>query len=197
MKNLGTILSVIALAGVIYLGINNGGAEASTESKMPPKSEGELRLAFVRTDTLLTKYELHKELKGKLETKAKEIESELARRNEAFQENFKVLEQQAASMSQEQIQQTQMELQQIQQGLLQYRDERTQELAREEQELTMLIMEDMDAILDSLRLENGYDFIYSYDPASNLLSANPSYDITDIVVKALNDSYQKKKESEE
>lgn len=197
MKNLGTILSVIALVGVIYLVINTPAEENASQSNLPAKAEGELRLAFVNTDSLLAKYELHQELKAKLETKAKEIESEMARRTEIFQENFKVLEQQAASMTQEQIQQTQMELQQIQQGLLQYRDERTQELAQEEQELTLMIMDDMNAVLDSLKKEHAYDFIFSYDRSSNLLAANPAYNITDMVIKALNESYARKKEEEQ
>ncbi len=196
MKNLGTILSFIALAGVLYL-LTQGSASDSAPSQMPAKADGELRLAYVNTDTLLSRYELHKELKTQLEAKAKDIENELARRSAVFQENFKVLEQQAGAMTQEQIQQTQMELQQIQQQILQYRDERTQELVQEEQELVELIRQDMDAIIDSLKVEKGYDFIFSLDQASNLLGANPAYDITDIVVKALNESYTAKKESKD
>ncbi len=197
MKNLGTILSAIALVGVIYLLVQGNDSNAETTVQMPAKAEGELRLAYVNTDTLLSKYELHKELKLQLEEKAKEIEQSLADKTAAFQENFKYLEQQAGSMTQEQIQQTQMELQQIQQQILQYRDERTQELVQEEQKLVELIREDMDAIIDSLKVEQGYDFIFSFDQASNLLGANPAFDITDIVVKALNETYAAKKESEE
>lgn len=194
MKHLGTVLSVIALAGVIYILSSGANSSSSDAAKPVAKADGSISIAYVDTDTLLSQYELHKELKLQLEAKAKEVEAELARRTEVFQENFAVLEQQAGAMTQEQIQQTQMELQQIQQGLLQYRDERTQELMAEEQALVLQIREDMDSVIDSIKAVQGYDFIFSFDPNSNLLGANPAYDITDIVVKALNESYASKKE---
>lgn len=197
MKNLATILSVLALAGVIYILVTvkpqTAGTQAeSSESKPMVKADGSISIAYVNSDTLLSKYDLHQEFKSKLEAKAADIEMELDRRSKAFQENITVLEQNAATMSQQQIQQTQMELQQLQQGLMQYRDERTQELALEEQELNLAIKADMDSILVKIQNREGYDFIFSYDPASELLMANPAYDITDIVVKELNEAYQQK-----
>jgi hypothetical protein len=39
----------------------------------------------------------------------------------------------------------------------------------------------------------GYDFIFSFDPTSSVLAANPEWDITDIVVEGLNKAYAAKK----
>tara|TARA_R110002050_G_scaffold99409_6_gene206094 strand:- start:3654 stop:4259 length:606 start_codon:yes stop_codon:yes gene_type:complete len=201
MKNLSTILSSLALIGVIYLLIqNNNASSASGESQtkeMPAKSAGELRLAYVNTDSLVAKYEYHQDLKVKLEGRAKNIEADLARKSKAFQENITILEQQAVNMSPQQIQQAQAELQQKQQELMMYRDEQSQALAMEEQELTLLLKEDMDELLDSLKVEMGYDFIFSFDPTSSVLAANPEWDITDIVVEGLNKTYATKKGEKE
>lgn len=201
MKNLGTILSVIALAGVAYLMINQNSAtepsaKAEVAEKPVMKSEGGISIAFIKSDSLLARYELHQEYKAKLEAKALQIDADLERRSKGFQESVADLEQRASTLTPQQIQQSQIELQQIQQTLLQYRDERTQELAMEEQELTSLIKEDMDSVLAKIQAQEGYDFIFSYDPASELLATNPAYDITDIVVKALNEAYQNKKAAE-
>jgi len=197
MKNLSTILSALALIGVIYLLVqNNNGNDASGESpknEMKAKSAGELRLAFINTDSLVSKYAYHQELKTKLEGRAKNIEADLANKSRAFQENITILEQQAANMSPQQIQQAQAELQQKQQELMMYRDEQGQALSLEEQELTLLLKDDMDLLLDSLKVEMGYDFIFSFDPTSSLLAANPQWDITDIVVEGLNKTYAIKK----
>jgi len=204
MKNLGTILSIIALAGVSYLIISQPSAEAKSKdhedtSEPPVKmaADGAMNIAFVNSDSLLANYELHQEYKAKLEAKADDIERELDRRSQAFQENIAVLEQNAANMSPEQIQQTQLELQELQQRLLQYRDERTQDLAQEEQEFNLLIKADVDSALAKVQAAEGYDFIFSYGTVSELLAANPAYDITDIVVKALNEAYQENKEGEQ
>tara|TARA_R110001592_G_scaffold69489_5_gene213296 strand:+ start:19290 stop:19895 length:606 start_codon:yes stop_codon:yes gene_type:complete len=201
MKNLSTILSALALIGVIYLLVqNNSSTSASSESQikeMPTKGAGELRLAYVNTDSLVAKYNYHQDLKVKLEGRAKNIEADLQSKSRAFQENVSILEQQAANLSPQQIQQAQAELQQKQQELMLYRDEQSQALAMEEQELTLLLKADMDLLLDSLKVEMGYDFIFSFDPTSSVLAANPAWDITDIVVEGLNKSYATKKGEKE
>jgi outer membrane protein len=197
MKNLSTILSSLALIGVIYLLIQGSGNEnASGESQtkeVVAKSAGGLNLAFVDTDSLVSKYDYHQELKSKLEGRAQNMEADLASKSKTFQENITILEQQAGNMSPQQIQQAQAELQQKQQELMMYRDEQSQALSREEQELTLLLKEDMDNLLDSLKVEMGYDFIFSFDPTSSVLAANPEWDITDIVVEGLNKAYAAKK----
>jgi outer membrane protein len=197
MKNLSTILSSLALIGVIYLLIQGSGNEnASGESQtkeVAAKSVGGLNLAFVDTDSLVSKYDYHQELKSKLEGRAQNMEADLASKSKTFQENITILEQQAGNMSPQQIQQAQAELQQKQQELMMYRDEQSQALSREEQELTLLLKEDMDNLLDSLKVEMGYDFIFSFDPTSSVLAANPEWDITDIVVEGLNKAYAAKK----
>jgi outer membrane protein len=197
MKNLSTVLSSLALIGVIYLLIQGSGNEnASGESQtkqVAVKSAGGLSLAFVDTDSLVSKYEYHQELKSKLEGRAQNMEADLASKSKTFQENITILEQQAGNMSPQQVQQAQAELQQKQQELMMYRDEQSQALSREEQELTLLLKEDMDNLLDSLKVEMGYDFIFSFDPTSSVLAANPEWDITDIVVEGLNKAYAAKK----
>ena len=202
MKNLGTILSIVALAGVVYLMISKPSAahssneSANGSSAAMPKVEGSISIAFIKSDSLLSKYELHQAFKAKLEAKAQEIDRELERRSKGIQMSVADWQENASSYTPQQLQQTQIELQQLQQNLLQYRDERTQELAMEEQKLTALIREDMDSVLAKIQIRDGYDYIFSYDPASELLAANPAYDITDIVVKELNEAYRNKKESE-
>lgn len=203
MKNLGTILSVLALAGVIYLLVNQNtsvdSSSAAEPTEVKPKVSGEagVSIAFVNSDTLLAKYDLHQEFMTKLEGKAADIEKDLERRTKAFQESIRTLEQYANTMSQQQLQQGQLELQQKQQEIMRIRDERTQELALEERDLNLAIKADMDSVLVRIKKREGYDFIFSYGPASELLMANPAYDITDIVVKELNEAYQKNQESKE
>ncbi|WP_421752173.1 OmpH family outer membrane protein [Croceimicrobium sp.] len=194
MKNRAFRLSLLAIASASIISVSCNQAQSASTPASQPKADGSgLSMAYVHSDSLLAKYELHQMYKGQLEEKAKEIESELQRRSALFQENVANFEKSAGSMSQAQIQQEQMELQQLQQNLMRYRDERTQELADEEQELNELIMADMDSILKIIQEREGYDFIFSYGPASELLLANPAYDITDIVVKDLNEAYQKNK----
>ncbi len=166
-------------------------SEAIIQSLNEQESRG-VRMAYINTDSLVEKYDYHRELRIKLEKKAKALEADLAQKSQIFQENIKLLEEQASQMSDEELQAAQLDLQQSQQRLMLYRDEKAQELAVEEQELMALIKEDMDVILDNIRAEYGLDFILSYDPSSILLDANEEYNITDIVADRLNEKYRNK-----
>lgn len=208
MQKFNTIISIVLLLAVGYLFWITYGPESNSVEIMDDdaiaknldnQENGGVRIAYIDTDSLVAKYDYHLELRSKLEKKAKGLETDLAKKSQVFQENVQLLEQQAPSMSQEQLQASQMDLQQSQQRLIAYRDEKAQELAQEEQQLNLLIKVDMDDILEAIREEFNLDFILSYDPSSILLDANEEYNITEIVAERLNEKYrnQEEKVSEE
>lgn len=199
MKNSQSIISAILAIAVIFLLYRefspHPSSEQSPSTLAPAKAEGSLRLAYINIDSLVEHYNYHRELKEKLEQRVKRVEADLQQKSEVFQENITLLEREAPNMSDEQLQQAQMELQQTQQQLLQYRDQLTNELAVEEQELTQLLKADMDSILTALKTEQDYDFIFSFDPASSVLSANEAFNITKLVTERLNQAHQAKQKS--
>ncbi|MDZ7848904.1 MAG: OmpH family outer membrane protein [Owenweeksia sp.] len=201
MKTFNSITSIVLIIAVAFLFWKNYGAtpssgtssEQSADASLDAPETNGLRIAYVNTDSLIEKYDYHRELRQKLEVRAKALEQDLARKSKVFQENVNMLQQQADQMSEEQLQAAQLDLQQSQQRLVTYRDEKAEELASEEQELTRLIQEDLDDILGNLRQEHNIDFIMSYDPASDLLVANDEYDITKMVAERLNEKHANKK----
>jgi outer membrane protein len=206
MRIFNTVVSVILLIAVSYLfwmthhsdGDSPGARSAEDISNSLNEQEDRgVRIAYINTDSLVEKYDYHRELRTKLEQRAKDLEADLAQKSQIFQENIKLLEEQASEMSDEQLQAAQLDLQQSQQRLMMYRDEKAQELADEEQQLMSLIKDDMDVILDNIREEYGLDFILSYDPSSILLDANEEYNITDIVAERLNEKYRNKEANTE
>ncbi len=200
MRIFNTVANIILLIAVAYLfwmfhhsHVDQNPKENSDAlvENLENQEKSGVRIAYIDTDSLVEQYDYHLELRTKLEKKAKALEVDLAEKSQVFQENVQLLEQQAASMSQEQLQAAQMDLQQSQQRLISYRDEKAQELAEEEQQLNLLIKEDMDDILDDIREEFGLDFILSYDPSSILLDANEDYNITEMVAERLNAKFRK------
>ena len=205
MKSLSVVLNVALLVAVGFLFFKIYGAPSSGKpdsenqvaSNLDHQEFNGVKIAYINTDSLVEKYAYHKELKVKLEEKAKVLEADLAQKSKVFEENLVLLRERADKMNQQQLQAAEAELQQKQQLLYQYRDERAAELAKEEQDLSVLIKDDMDEVMESIKNEFGLDYILSFDPNSILLSANEQYDITDIVVKRLNESHGKKdKETE-
>lgn len=199
MKNFNTVALVILLFVVGYLFVKdlNTGKTSSGELSEAELVEnlGEMefngvRIAYVDTDSLVSQYNYHKKLKLELEKKAKALEADLAQKSAAFDENYAVLQQQAANLNPQQLQAAQAELQGKQQELLLYRDQKARELAEQENELNTLIKEDMESVLESVKQEFQLDYVLSYDPNSILLSANEDYNITDVVAKRLNAKYK-------
>lgn len=201
MKIFNTIAVVVLLIAVGFLFYEVYDKEPAkvrpaTDEDLSESLEGQdfkgVRIAYINTDSLVEKYDYHRELRSKLEKRAKQLEQDLEKKSRTFQENVQLLQQQADQMSEAELQAAQMDLQQIQQQLMDYRDEKSGELAEEEQELNLLIMDDMESILENIKEEFNLDYILSYDPSSILLAANEDYNITDIVVERLNKKHKDK-----
>jgi outer membrane protein len=75
---------------------------------------------------------------------------------------------------------------------MQYRDARAQELMQEQAKLNELIRDDVETVIKEIQEELNLDFIYSVDQASNILYANPAFDITDVAVEKLNRNFRAK-----
>lgn len=199
MKSLNTVLSVVLLIAVIFLFYREfsskpaKNAEQTEAEAIASKDFSNLRIAYINYDSLVVRYEYHKELKEKLEKEAKALEAELARRSTIFQEDVAILQQRANELSQERLQSAQMELQQKQQELMMYRDQQTQRLAEQEQELTSLLRDDLDDVLKKIREEYNLDIIFSSDSRSDLLAADENLNVTESVLSRLNDKYKASK----
>lgn len=199
MKSLNTALSVVLLIAVVFLfyrefsNKTEKSAQQSEAEAIASKDFSNLRIAYINYDSLVVRYDYHKELKEKLEKEAKALETELARRSKIFQEDVAILQQRASELSEERLQSAQMELQQKQQELMMYRDQQTQRLAEQEQELTSLLRDDLDDVLKQIREEYELDLIFSYDSRSDLLAADEGLNVTESVLNRLNEKYKASK----
>jgi len=197
-QRISIVLQVFLVVAVVYLLVNHwgeadeGDADAGAPSSSTQEEFASARMAYIQYDSLVDRYELHRELKAKLEQEAQALRQEMEKRGRVFQENVQVLQDQADQLSEAELQQAQMELQQKQQEIMSYRQQGSEKLAQQQEELTALLREDLTVVLDSLKDEYRLDFIVSYDASSDVLAARKEYNITETVVQALNENYQRK-----
>ncbi len=203
MKHINTVLTIVLIVAVSYLFIKDhnpstGSKENNASADIGEKMGGQanLKIAYINSDSLVTKYDLHKELKAKLEAKASLLEADLAGKSRTFQENVAILQQQAPTLTQEQLQGHQMDLQQTQQQLQAYAEAKTRELGLEERKLDSILMVDLELVLEDVKTEFGIDYIFSYSQGSSLLQVNEAYNITDDVAERLNQMNKAKKEKQ-
>ena len=206
MKTFNTVAIVVLILAVGYLFIKDSGSGSSAsspanDSEVAENLKGQdfkgVRVAYINTDSLVRKYDLHKELQEKLAGRARILEQDMANKAQVFQQNVELLQKQAPNMSEAELQAAQMDLQQSQQSLMAYRDEKGAELAKEQRSLDSLIMDDLKDIVENVKDEFGLDYILSYDPNSILLAANENYNITAVVVERLNKKHNQGKASKE
>ena len=204
MKNLSTILSALALLGVIILfGMKmkeQKPAKKRTQSKESTGKETPLaggKVAYVDIDTLEANYDYFKKKKAEFETRQKNIDADLEKMANSLQNEYVALQNKA-----QKGELTQAEGENAQQALMQ----KQQELELKRQNLGSKYMKDQEAfnkeIHDNLHKyieiyneEKGYDYILSYSKDGSILFANKELDVTQDIIKGMNNKLAETKES--
>lgn len=194
-----TVFSALSLVGVIVLFVlhfskSSGPAEKST---IALNDSTESRIAYVNIDTLLTYYAFYdaisKEYRDKrskqekqLQTRSRKLETEIANAQKRAQ---------AGLMSQNEMQRTQEDLAMKEQELMAYQRSLQEGLMAEEQNLTKQLNEKVIDYLEKYNKDDRFDLIFSYGAGSPIMLATDALDITQAVLKGLNEEYEASKES--
>ena len=151
----------------------------------------EVKTAYIDTSKLLQEYTESKDIESKYKAKSqemgKELDAEVARfKNEAqnFQKNAQANGQAWAQQKGAELQKREQQLTYAQQAMLQ---QLQQESGKEMDSLVVNVRK----FIKSYGKEKGYAYIYGTGEAATVLYAEDKYDITEEVVKLLNDKYKK------
>lgn len=190
MKNITSVLTWILLVAVAYLlfaHFSNAASGAKKETTEVKKDETP-KVVYVNGDTLLKKYTAFQEQLNALEARSKSMESTLASRGRALQQEMINAEQKAQSgqMAPAQIQKEQQRLMQKQQNLVAQQESMSKQLLDERQKLQENLEKRVKELLTAIRKEKKYDYILNYGPGTGVLMVNDSLDITAVVLEKLN-----------
>ena len=151
----------------------------------------EVKTAYIDTSKLLQEYTESKDIEAKYKAKSqemgKELDAEVARfKSEAqnFQKNAQANGQAWAQQKGAELQKREQQLTYAQQAMLQ---QLQQESGKEMDSLVVNVRK----FIKSYGKEKGYAYIYGTGEAATVLYAEDKYDITEEVVKLLNDNYKK------
>jgi outer membrane protein len=152
-------------------------------------------IAYVNFDTLLSQYTYYKDKQAELQEAQKKAELDLNNRSSAFQKSasdfqYKV---QKGLITSKEAQELQKQLSAEEQNLYQFRDKLTSELAEKEQVVNRVVYDNLLNFVKEYNKNGQFKYILSHATASNLLYADPAYDITTDVVKGLNSKYEAEK----
>lgn len=185
-----TGIAVLALAAVVFYSCgkktDSTGAEATSKEGA---ASGDLKIAFVYTDSVINKYEFFKKKSEEITEKGKKLDSDLQSRAKGFEQEVAIFQQTGGNMTQNQARAKQDELMQKEQNLVAYRNNLMQELSADESKLLNEVYEQVQAFMKDYAKENGIDIILSHTRGGAMWYANDAIDVTNSVVEGLNKKY--------
>lgn len=152
------------------------------------------KIVYVNSDTLSEKFVYFKDIKDRLESKAKKAQNDLQAKGQAFQREVAEAEQKVATMSASERQATQERLARKQQELAQLNQNASASLAQDENTEINAVYTTISDYLKKHAEEKGYQYVLTYSKTNpTVIYADSKLDITKEVVEGLNKEYTSKK----
>ena len=150
------------------------------------------KIGFVDNSVLINDYQERKDVETKLNTKIEAFKKRTDSLRSAFELEIKEAELKARKMSQSAIQSLSQELQQKEQMLSQRVQFEQQQIAQESQTLNDSIIKRVKEFVQTYGKSNNYNYILGSNEAGSVLYGEDASDLTQEILKALNESYNSK-----
>lgn len=196
MKNLSTYLSLLALVlvGVLfYLHFTPSHRDHDHKPQATGADHSHFRIAYFDIDSLQNNYQYFKDVSGQIKKKEGDITSQLNSLQESYQKRIKELQAKSATMTQAEGEAAQREYSQMQQKYQQRQMALEQDLKKEQVDVMTAVRGKIENFLKEYNKQHGYAFILSYEPGFMLYYKDSTYDITNDVIRGLNDDYKAEK----
>lgn len=183
---------LLVLIGVLfYLHFASAKKEAPQKAKVDAPPAKEFKIAYFEMDSLEASFAMVKDVKSELARKEEAINTELSRLEKTYRDKANHYQSQASTMSQVQSEMATRDMMQLQQNM----QNRKASLDQEYQDFYMRKMRDVknriEEYLKDYNTNKGYSYIFAYEPGL-FYYRDTMYNITNDVVKGLNDGYKKK-----
>ncbi len=196
MKNLSPILNAILLVAVgvlFYLHFSANKRPSADDKSSDAALPGELKVAYINSDSVLQNYEYLKANRVQIEAKTKKIEQEYRNRAQGLQNEITAYQRNVTNMTLGQVKAVEEDLGKKQQNLQMYQQSLSQQLMEEEAKLNKELYDRVTAYLKKYAAEKNLQFVLKYDPSSDVLFAGEALDVSKDVIAGLNAEYLQEK----
>jgi outer membrane protein len=203
MKKAGIIVQAIIAVAVVVLYIlyftGKGSGKSSSVSSNDTSSVNLAQgsTAYVNLDSVMARYEMTKDLSKDLEEKGKKFDTELKQKSSTWQNNvqdFQYKAQRGLEVTSK-LQEMEKQLQEDQQKLLGLRDTYGAQLQEENAVMMRKVLNSVMDYLKEYNKEKHLSFVFGNTFDGKILYADKGLDITEAVVKGLNEKYSEQKKS--
>jgi len=169
---------------------NNSASSAKTTTTVSDKAE----IVYVNSDSLLSKYDYFKDMSARLEDKGKKAQVDVSSKGQAFQREVAEYQKGAATLSADQRAATEQRLARKQQELQTYNQNASAQIQQEQAQENEKLYDKISDFMKGYAKDKGYKLILTYSKANpTVLFGDESLNVTNDVVKILNENYKKDK----
>ena len=176
---------------------NEAPSDAAVADTLAAEPESKpLSIAFIYGDTINKKYNFLIDAQSELNAEEKRIQERIQRKLQRAEQRAVELNQQAPTMTQTQMQEAQLELQNLDLELQQFQEKLGSDFRKRERELQEEYLSRVNEYLDEYNADGRYDFVMNFQPGGNLIWAKEKHDVTQEVLKGLNEKYDEELRAE-
>lgn len=195
------ILVITSIALLSFAACNNQAATTSTEIQTVSANDTETlapassQIAYIQLDTLLSRYDMFKDMSAELEEKAKKAEAEINSKGRSLERGIADYTEKVEKglVTRAQAAELEEKLQKQNQSFLEFSNKQEMAIAEESQVMQNNVFHNIQKFLEELNSDFRYGMIVTTSAGTPVIHADPRLDITDIVVKGLNEQYAKEK----
>lgn len=194
MKNLSLVLNIVLLVAVGVLYYLHFSPSISTSSAPASSFDiGELKVAYINSDSVLEKYDYLKASAEILEAKSKKVEQDYINRAQSLQKEIEAYQRNVNNMTVGQVRAVEEDLGKKQQNLQIYEQSIRQELMNDQSKLNRELYDRITVFLQKYGKERGLHLVLKFDTTSDVLYGVDALDITQDVITGLNADYATEK----
>lgn len=156
-----------------------------------------ITFAFINTDTIYSQYDFAKDVQAELAAFEKQLQEQYKGRMAAFEKEYNDYLKKGTSgqLSLDEQKKTEEKLGRKQQELSTLDAELSQQLMAEKEKRNVEVHDTIVSFIHRFNKTKNYTFIFERSYGGTLLYADPSLEITDEIMKGLNEEYVKFKET--
>lgn len=190
MKNVSLILNGVLLVAVVILYYLHFAPKSTDTKTTETTATGDLKIAYINSDTVLKYYDYFNVNREKLEAKGKKLDQDFRTRAQSLQNDINAYQRNLGTMTIGQAKAVEEDLGKRQQNLQLYQRSLEQEIMNDQAKMNEELYAKITAYLKQYGQDKGLDAVLKYDPTSDLLYGGATLDITQDVIKGLNESYK-------
>jgi outer membrane protein len=191
MKNVSILLNVVLIiaVGILYY-LHFKGNKSKT-----PGSAINSNIVYVNTDSIWNNYKYVEDKKKELTDYEQNLQMQYETKAKNFDKKYKAYleEGKSGKLSLSQQKKREAELGAEQQELSEYDKKLSSQFMELQQKLNNQIQDSIINFIKKHNQKNNYNYVLGYARSSGILYANDRYDITNDILKGLNESYKVKK----